>query len=99
MICIDIADKALADLDDGFRFYERREHGLGEYFAISLRADIEGLKSTAGIHRQTYRNFHRLLSKNFPWAVFYIITETGVTVVSVTDCRREPRWIRKHLDS
>jgi len=66
MTRIDIADKALSDLEDGFMFYDRQEPGLGEYFAASLSADIEGLKSTAGIHRKAHRNFHRLLSNKFP---------------------------------
>jgi len=31
-------------------FYEEQEPGLGDYFSSQLRADIDGLKITAGIH-------------------------------------------------
>ena len=98
MISVGISDEALEDLSDGYRFYERQEPGLGEYFSSHLKADIEGLKVTGGIHRKAYRNLHRLLSKTFPWAVFYIHSETRVTVIAVIDCRRDPKWIREHLD-
>jgi len=43
MTNVRISAAALADLDDAFWFYQAQERGLGEYFAIHLRADIEGL--------------------------------------------------------
>ena len=45
-----IQSSALADLADGFDFYERNEPGLGSYFLDSLYADIDLLKFYAGIH-------------------------------------------------
>jgi ParE toxin of type II toxin-antitoxin system, parDE len=98
MIHVRIAAEALEDLSEGYRFYERKEPGLGEYFYSHLRADIEGLKVTGGIHRIAHRNLHRLISKTFPWAVFYTQSQQVVTVVAVIDCRRDPKWIRKHLE-
>ena len=44
MIKIRISDAALADLDDGFWFYETQDEGLGDYFSSQLKADIESLK-------------------------------------------------------
>lgn len=65
MIQIRISDDALADLDEGFWFYEIQEAGLGDYFAATLRSDIEGLRITAGIHRRDYLEYYRLLSRVF----------------------------------
>lgn len=98
MIQIQVSDEAVADLDDGYWFYELQEKGLGDYFATMLRADIEGLKITAGIHRQDYRDYHRLLSRVFPYAIYYTFTENKVVVWAVIDCRRDPEWIQGHLD-
>ena len=47
MITLRISDDAVADLNDGFLFYESQESGLGDYFLSNLRGDIEGLKVTA----------------------------------------------------
>jgi len=71
MIQIRISDDAFADLDDGYWFYELQDARLGDYFANSLRSDIEGLKITAGTHRQDYRDYHRVLSRVFPYAIYY----------------------------
>jgi len=65
MILVRISSDALDDLNDGFRFYEAQEPGLGDYFLSQLRADIDGLVITAGIHRQPHRHLHRLLSRRF----------------------------------
>ncbi|MBL9136455.1 MAG: hypothetical protein JNK85_11330 [Verrucomicrobiales bacterium] len=67
---IRISEEALQDLADGFLFYEAQQAGLGDYFTACLRADIESLRLYAGIHRVVYRDYHRLLSKVFPYGVF-----------------------------
>ncbi|MEI6279016.1 MAG: hypothetical protein WCQ16_06495 [Verrucomicrobiae bacterium] len=48
---IQISEDALDDLNEGFLFYEVQASGLGDYFTSCLRADIEGLRFSAGIHR------------------------------------------------
>jgi len=98
MIRIRIADEALHDLNEGFLFYEAQEVGLGDYFATCLRADIEGLRINAGMHRLIYRDYHRLLSRVFPYGIFYSRHDDDVVVWAVIDLRRDPTWIRDHLD-
>ena len=70
MIKVRLSEDALQDLNDGFLFYEAQEAGLGDYFATYLRADIERLKVSAGVHRVVYLDYHRLLSKVFPYGIF-----------------------------
>lgn len=98
MIEIRISDDAFADLDEGFWFYELQDAGLGDYFANTLRSDIEGLKITAGTHHHDYRDYHRVLSRAFPYAIYYTFTNNEVVVWAVIDCRRDPEWVRNHLD-
>ena len=98
MIKVGISSDALADLNDGFRFYEAQESGLGDYFANCLRADIDHLRVSGGIHRCVYRDYRRLLSTVFPYAVFYTLESNTAAVWAVIDCRRDPDWIRSHLD-
>jgi plasmid stabilization system protein ParE len=98
MMEISLSEDALADLNDGFWFYESQGDGLGDYFASSLRTDIEGLKITAGIHRRTYLDYHRLVCRIFPYAIYYTFEDNCVTVWAVVDCQRDPDWIRDHLN-
>ena len=94
---IEILDQAVQDLIEGFHFYEDQQAGLGSYFLTNLYADIESLRLYAGIHRQAYRQYHRLLSGRFPFAVFYTLREKTVFIHAVVDCRRNPAWIRRRL--
>jgi plasmid stabilization system protein ParE len=80
-----ISDDALQDLNDGFLFYEAQAAGLGDYFASSLRADIECLRVAGGTHRRVHRDYHRLVSRGFPYGVFYTDLEGIVTVWAVID--------------
>ncbi len=68
MIRIQISEDALEDLNEGFLFYYAQESRLGDYFTSCLRADIEGLQFTAGIHRVVEGEYHRLLSRISPYA-------------------------------
>jgi plasmid stabilization system protein ParE len=97
MITVRISEDALQDLNDGFLFYEAQQPGLGDYFATCLRGDIEGLRVHGGIHRVVYRDYHRLLSRVFPYGIFYTMEGGTAVVWAVVDLRRDPQWIRQRL--
>ncbi|MBU4200957.1 MAG: type II toxin-antitoxin system RelE/ParE family toxin [Verrucomicrobia bacterium] len=86
---VQILDEAEQDLIDGFRFYEAQVRGLGDYFLDSLFSDIDSLQLYAGIHPQ-YLGYYRLLSKRFPFAIYYLVAGKVARVHAVLDCRRDP---------
>ena len=94
---IKILESAKEDLKEGYYFYELKERGIGNYFLEALSADIESLRLFAGIHTIHFGNYYRLLSKRFPFAIYYRIEENEVRVYAVLDCRRDPAWIRRRL--
>ena len=91
-----ILPSAAEDLAAGSDFYEQKEQGAGAYFLDSLFSDIDSLRLYAGIHRKVF-SYHRLLSKRFPYAIYYSREEDAVFVRAVLDCRRDPAWIRERL--
>lgn len=95
---IQILDEAEWDLEEGQQFHEKQREGLGAYFRDSLFSDIDSLQLYAGIHRVFFGQYHRLLSKRFPFAVYYSRAEDTVFIHAVLDCRRNPSWIRKRLE-
>ena len=97
MMRIQISEEALDDLSDGYRFYETQDQGLGDYFTSCLRADIESLRLYAGIHRIVYQDYHRLLSRVFPFAIFYTVEPDAVMIWAILDMRRDPSWIKARL--
>lgn len=94
---VQVLDEAAADLADGFRFYEVHAEGLGEYFLDSLWSDIHSLRIYGGIHA-VHNGYHRLLSKRFPYAVYYRIEDGVARVRAVLDCRRNPSRLTQRLE-
>ena len=86
------------DLRDGYHFYEQQGAGLGTYFLNSLISDIDSLILYAGIHPIHFQRYHRMLSRRFPFAVYYTLDGGDVRVHAVLDCRRNPAWTRRRLD-
>lgn len=93
-----ILPSARDDLGAAFDFYERQQEGLGNYFLESLFSDIESLRLFAGVHPKCL-GYHRLLSKRFPFAIYYDHEHGTVRAWAVLDCRRDPKSIREQLSS
>jgi len=94
-----ILPSALEDLSEGGVFYERQDEGLGAYFLDTLFSEIDSLALYAGIHRKVF-GFHRLLSRRFPYAVYYRTSEAGIVEVwRVLDCRQNPKKTSRSLKS
>lgn len=94
---IKILTSASHDLVDGYLFYEKQAKNLGSYFLDSLFSDIDSLAVCGGIHPKYFGKYHRLLSKRFPFAIYYRIENDIALVYAVLDCRRSPAWARKNL--
>ena len=93
---IRILDEAEDDLVEGAQFYDRQRAGLGGYFTDSVLADIESLLLYAGIHSR-YFGYHRLLTRRFPFAVYYLVEGDAVNIYAILDCRRHPAFARHRL--
>ena len=65
---IEILRSALQDLVDGYHFYEKQKASLG-----SLYSNIDSLTINAGVHINVFKHYYRLLSKQFPFAIYYKI--------------------------
>ena len=79
---IKILESASKDLKSGYLFYENISPGLGSYFLDSLFSDIDSLLLYAGVHSIHYGKY-RLLSKRFPFAIYYEIEDDLVIVYAI----------------
>ena len=93
---IKILSSAVDDLHAGRVFYEKQGEGVGEYFFDSLFSDIDSLVLYAGIHPKVF-GYHRLLSKRFPYAVYYTLEKDLAVVRRILDLRRHPDRNRQAL--
>lgn len=95
---IQILTSAYKDLSEGKLFYDNQADNLGDYFFDSLFSDIDSLILYGGIHSM-FCGFHRLLSKRFPFAIYYKLNNDGNVVVwRVLDCRQDPGKTKTKLE-
>lgn len=85
-------EEVLVDLKIAEEFYEKQNKGLGSYFRDTIISDIESLWLYAGIHNKIF-GLYRLLSKRFPYGIYYEIKEDVVIIVAVLDLRQNPKNI------
>lgn len=93
---IKILDEAEKDIATAISFYESQNEGLGKYFLDSIFSDIESLHIYAGIHI-VISDYYRLLSKRFPFSIYYKINNQTIFIYAVLDCRQNPSWIQSRL--
>lgn len=74
----------------------RARPGVGDYFLDSILSDLDSLVLFAGVHPIHFQ-FHRMLSKRFPFAIYYEVEEDVVSVYAILDLRRDPLWLSKRL--
>jgi len=91
-----VLEEAVSDLNNGRLFYEEKQPGLGDHFRNTLLSDLESLVIYGGIHVKAM-GFHRMLSKRFPYAIYYEVKDHGAYVVAVLPMRRDPHWIGGEL--
>lgn len=93
---IKILDLAYDDIAKGIHFYDSQEIGLGKYFLDSIMSDIQSLKIYCGIHIKI-KEYNRLLSKRFPYSIYYKYDNINIYIYAVLDCRKNPLNIKKEL--
>ena len=91
-----VLEDGVSDLEAGRRFYESREQGVGDYFVESILSDLESLVLCAGIHHRHF-GLYRMLSKRFPFGIYYDIEGEVACVYAILDMRRDPAWLRSEL--
>ncbi len=91
-----ILKEVIEDIKERKRFYDQIQMGIGDYFWDCIVADIESLLIFAGIHKKR-NDLFQMLSKRFPYSIYYEIKEEIAYVVAVLPMRRNPVWIQKKL--
>jgi len=89
-------NEAENDISLAILFYESQKYGLGQYFLDSISSDIESLHIYYDIHLKI-KNYHKLLSKRFPYAIYYKYDKNTIYIYAVLDCRGNPKKISQRL--
>ncbi len=91
-----VLEEAAEDLENAKEFYDKQEPGIGDYCVRTLLSEIASLKQFHGIHKAHW-GLLRMLSKKFPYGIFYRETKSEIQVIAVLDLRRRPSRLRKRI--
>lgn len=88
--------EAQQDALDAFDWYEHERPGLGFAFLDAMDAAAARIQEHPLVHASVYRDLRRVLVDRFPYAVYYRVFPSQISVVAVAHGRRNPRvWQRR----
>ena len=93
---LSLTNLAQKDIYDSQDFYEAQSQNLGIYFYDSIICDLDALTFYAGIH-QKYFGLYRMITKRFPYAIYYDIEGDLVVVHAVLHTRKDLAFIKERL--
>ncbi len=87
--------EARDDLSRAYRWYEDRSPGLGEELLRVVEAAIEQIRRAPSMFPVVHRDVRRVLTRRFPYAVFYRDEPGRIVILAVFHGSRDPRVVRK----
>ena len=79
---------AEADLQNAKRYYDQQRSGLGNELVECVREAIVYLEENAERRPVCHRDFRRVLTRRFPYKIFYTIEGDRVIVFRVLHMKR-----------
>lgn len=83
--------RAVAEIDEGRRWYEGQAPGLGRAFMLAVDAALADVHRHPAAHAEVRPRVRRALVRGFPYGVFYAAYADHITVLAVIHSRRDPR--------
>ena len=88
--------EAEADALEAYRWYNEQLPGLGDDFLAEVDRAFETIRANPEAPRKLHRNFRRVLTRRFPYAVFYADQGGRVVVFAILHTARDPRlWTQR----
>jgi plasmid stabilization system protein ParE len=84
-----IRSRAETDLREAQNWYENQRTGLGAEFLAEIDATIRVLIRDPQRHPVYYRGFRRVLTRRFPYKLFYRLEDDRVIIFRVLHVRRD----------
>jgi toxin ParE1/3/4 len=87
--CVSIRAAAVADLHEAQEWYEGQYPGLGGEFLLSVADALTRLEQSPERFPLYYRGFRRVLTRRFPYKLFYRIEGDAVIVFRILHAARD----------
>jgi toxin ParE1/3/4 len=91
-----LREEAERDLEEAASWYESQRTGLGHDFLDTVLEMTYSIEQNPLSYPVVYRDTHRAVLPRFPFAVFYIVQDAEISVISVMHGSRDPSiWQRR----
>ena len=90
-----IRPEAEQDMRGAFGWYEDRVSGLGREFLRCIDVAIAQINRAPATRPVLYQDIHRILTRRFPFGIFYIVIGQRIIVLAVLHTRRDPSLWQK----
>jgi plasmid stabilization system protein ParE len=84
-----IRPNAEADLQEARSWYESQRAGLGDELLAEIRRTVQLLESDPEHRPFYYRDFRRLLTRRFPYKLFYRVEGDRVIIFRILHAKRK----------
>jgi toxin ParE1/3/4 len=90
-----IRPEAEADALAAFRWYNEQVPGLGQEFLAEIDRALATIQANPEVSRKLHRAFRRVLTRRFPYGVFYVVHAERIVVVAILHTARDPQLWKK----
>jgi plasmid stabilization system protein ParE len=91
-----IRPEAEADVAEAFEWYEARREGLGHEFIRTVEAALAAILRHPESFPVVYKEVRRVMTRRFPYGIFYLLEESAIIVLAVFHAKRDPNeWRRR----
>jgi len=94
---VEFNPKARQEVADSFDWYDSRELGLGNEFLGALDDCIRLIRLHPEMSPIAFKNYRKTLLTRFPFAVFYRVSSSLLTIYAVFHCSKSPLRLTKRL--
>lgn len=87
------------EFEEGIKYYEEREYGLGYDFSIEVYLTVERIAANPKAWPTLEQNIRRCLVRRFPYGILYNADESTneIYIVAVMHLRREPGYWKQRI--
>ncbi|NTW17318.1 MAG: type II toxin-antitoxin system RelE/ParE family toxin [Syntrophaceae bacterium] len=85
------------DVINGYIWYESKSKGLGEEFLRIFYACANEISWNPLLYPKVYQEFRRRLLRRFPYAIYFTIEDSQITVFGLFHCARNPQITKSKL--
>lgn len=91
-----IRPEAETDLSEAYQYYEACRENLGADFLLCIEESLERIVKEPHLYQTIYKNIRRVLSRRFPYCIYYITIGKNIIVIAVLHVRKNPaNWYNR----